>query len=56
MQNTELELDLFAADDASVEILDDSAAAWGTLGTLSSAGSVTGCLGSASTASSTSPW
>ncbi|MBV2153700.1 thiocillin family RiPP [Kitasatospora sp. SUK 42] len=54
MENLELELDLFAADDASVELLEDSAAAWGTLGTISSAGTVTGCLGSASTVSSNS--
>ncbi|WP_329314133.1 MULTISPECIES: thiocillin family RiPP [unclassified Streptomyces] len=52
-----LEIDLFVAEEAAVEeLFENGAAGFGTAGTLSCAGSVTGCLGTASTASSTSPW
>ncbi|WP_329314135.1 thiocillin family RiPP [Streptomyces sp. NBC_01278] len=48
-----LEVDLFAAVEASVEDLSESAAAgWSSAGTVSSAGSATGTFSSAATLSS----
>ncbi|MEU4584677.1 thiocillin family RiPP [Kitasatospora sp. NPDC001159] len=53
MQNTDLEVDLFAAAEASVEDLPETGAAgWSSAGTVSSAGSVTGTFSSAATVSS----